>query len=54
MTMKKILLFVLIFIYQYSNAQIASYSFNGNLNDDIANQNGLFTPTNCCDYLHSL
>ena len=44
MTMKKILLFILIFINQYSNAQITSYSFNGNLNDDIANQNGLFNP----------
>jgi hypothetical protein len=39
-------LFLLPFI---SFAQIASYSFNENLNDDINNQTGLFNPKNCCD-----
>jgi hypothetical protein len=40
------LFFLLPFI---SFAQIASYSFNENLNDDINNQTGLFNPQNCCD-----
>ena len=40
------LLFLVPFI---SFAQIASYSFNENLNDDIDNQNGIFNPQNCCD-----
>ena len=40
------LLFLMPFI---SFAQIASYSFNEDLNDDINNQTGLFNPNNCCD-----
>jgi hypothetical protein len=41
------LLFLVPFI---SFAQIASYSFNENLKDDINSQNGVFNPQNCCDF----
>jgi hypothetical protein len=41
------LLFLVPFI---SFAQIASYSFDENLNDAINNQTGLFNPKNCCDF----
>ena len=42
--------FLLFFLLPFiSFAQIASYSFNENLNDDINNQTGLFNPQNCCD-----
>lgn len=40
------LLFLVPFI---SFAQIASYSFDENLNDAINNQTGVFNPQNCCD-----
>ena len=44
-------LFYLLFLLPFiSFAQIASYSFNENLNDDSSNQTGLFNPKNCCDF----
>ena len=42
-------LFLFLLCIQSSFAQIASYSFEGNLNDQVADQNGSFNPESCCD-----
>ena len=39
----------LLFSIQSSFGQIASYSFEGNLNDQVAGQNGSYNPESCCD-----
>ena len=45
-----IFFFQLLFLVPFiSFAQIASYSFDENLNDTINNQTGVFNPQNCCD-----
>tara|TARA_R110002072_G_scaffold295520_1_gene466538 strand:- start:2533 stop:6189 length:3657 start_codon:yes stop_codon:yes gene_type:complete len=46
-------LFFLLFSIQSSFGQIASYSFEGNLNDQIASQNGFYNPEGCCDLFGS-
>lgn len=42
-------LFLFLLCIQSSFAQIASYSFEGNLNDQVAGQNGSYNPESCCD-----
>ena len=46
-------LFLFLLCIQSSFAQIASYSFEGNLNDQVADQNGSFNPESCCDLFGS-
>jgi hypothetical protein len=45
--------FLFLLCLQNSFGQIASYSFEGNLNDQIASQNGFYNPESCCDLFGS-
>ena len=45
--------FLFLLCLQNSFGQIASYSFEGNLNDQVAGQNGSYNPESCCDLFGS-